>query len=252
MNLDIENLTCKVLDKEVLKDFNLSIKKGEIHALMGPNGTGKSTITKVLFGDKTYSIKSGDIKVDNKSIKDLDTDERARLGMFLSFQNPVAIEGVKVSEFLKEAINSNRENPISLYDFIKDIEREEKNLKIDNEMLHRSLNENFSGGERKKNEILQMNLLKPKLIILDELDSGLDVDSLKTVCDSINCYIKENKDTSVLIITHYEKIFDYITPSFVHVIKDGTIVLNGDISLAKEVFKNGYERLYSTNDGREV
>ena len=246
MNLKIENLSCNIKEKEVLKNFNLNIKEGEIHALMGPNGAGKSTITKVILRDPTYKVTSGDIKIDNESIINLTTDEVAKKGVFLSFQNPTSIEGVKNSEFLKEAINAKSENPISLYDFIKKLGIEQENLELNKEMLHRSLNENFSGGEKKKNEILQMKLLEPKLIILDELDSGLDVDSLKVVAKNINDYLDKNKKTSVLIISHYEKIYEYIKPQYVHIINNGTIVKDGDISLALEILKNGYKNYSSS------
>ena len=246
MNLEIKNLSCIVNKKEVLHDFNLNIKAGEIHALMGPNGTGKSTITKVILRDQTYKVTAGDIKIDNESILNLTTDEVAKKGVFLSFQNPTSIEGVKNSEFLKQALNERREEPISLYDFIKKLTKEEEELELDKEMLHRSLNENFSGGEKKKNEILQMKLLEPKLIILDELDSGLDVDSLKIVCKSINNYLKENPKTSVLIISHYEKIYEYIKPKYVHIINNGTIVKEGDISLAEEILEKGYKNYSSS------
>ncbi len=242
MNLTIENLKAEVNGKIVLDNLNLNINKGEFHCLMGPNGTGKTTLSKVILGDTSYKIEKGDIKVDDKSILNLTTDERARLGIFLVFQNPTVIEGVKNSEFLREAINSNQNENISLYDFIKEVNKNSEKLELNKEMIHRSLNENFSGGEKKKNEILQINLLKPKLIILDELDSGLDVDSIKIVCKNINDYLKENKDTSVLMITHYDKIFKYVKPEYVHIISEGTIVASGDITLAKDVLENGYKK----------
>ena len=243
MDLEIENLCVLASQKEILKNLSLKINKGEIHVIMGPNGTGKSTLSKVILGDSSYSIKKGDIKVNNKSILNLTTDERARLGIFLVFQNPVSIPGVKNSEFLRASLNSINNDSVNLYDFIKTMEKNFKDLDLDKDMMHRSLNDNFSGGEKKKNEILQMKLLKPKFIILDELDSGLDVDSLKIVCKNINEYLKENKDTSLLMITHYEKVFKYIKPNFVHILKDGTIVKSGGMSLVDEVFKNGYKNI---------
>ena len=244
MKLEIKNLNVSVLDKKILNDFNITINSGEIHAIMGPNGTGKSTLSRVILGDKNYNVLSGDILVDSKSILTLETDERAKLGIFLCFQNPISIEGISNSEFIRTAINSNNENTVGLYQFIKDIEKSIDELKMDHNMIHRSLNSGFSGGERKKNEILQMKMLKPKLIILDELDSGLDVDSLKIVCDNINNYLKENLDTSVLIITHYTRILEFIKPNFVHMMKEGTITISGDYNLAKIIEKQGYNEAF--------
>ena len=245
MHIDIKNLNVKVSNKEVLKDFNLNINEGEIHAIMGPNGTGKSTLSKVLMGHNSYEVTSGDILVNNHSILSLTTDERAKLGMFLAFQNPIDIPGVTNSEFLKTALNSKRDTNIGLYEFITELEKDLKALSLSKEMVHRGINENFSGGEKKKNEILQMKILKPKFIILDELDSGLDVDSLKIVCENINDYLNNNKDTSVLIITHYTRILEYIEPDFVHVMINGNIVKTSDYSLAMEIEKKGYKMFTS-------
>ena len=239
--LQIKDLEVKIKEKTVLKNFNLDIPSGEVHVIMGPNGVGKSTLSKVIMGSSEYKVTKGDILFNNKSILNLTTDERARLGIFLSFQNPIEIEGVTNSEFLRSAINSKIDNPIGLYDFIKEMENSFNDLKLNKEMMHRSLNQNFSGGEKKKNEILQMKLLKPSFIILDELDSGLDVDSLKIVCDNINNYLKENKDASVLMITHYPRILEYIKPDYIHVLKEGKIVETGDISLSEKIDKYGYE-----------
>lgn len=239
--LQIKDLEVKIKEKTVLKNFNLDIPSGEVHVIMGPNGVGKSTLSKVIMGSPEYKVTKGDILFNNKSILNLTTDERARLGIFLSFQNPIEIEGVTNSEFLRSAINSKSDNPIGLYDFIKEMENSFNDLKLNKEMMHRSLNQNFSGGEKKKNEILQMKLLKPSFIILDELDSGLDVDSLKIVCDNINNYLKENKDASVLMITHYPRILEYIKPDYIHVLKEGKIVETGDISLSEKIDKYGYE-----------
>lgn len=241
MHIKIKDLEVLVNNKKVLNKLNLEINPGEIHVIMGPNGVGKSTLSKVLMGSEDYKVESGDILVDNKSIKDLETDERAKLGMFLSFQNPIDIEGVTNSEFLKVAINERREEPIGLYDFIKEMEQSFDELDLKKEMMHRSVNQNFSGGEKKKNEILQMKLLKPKFVILDELDSGLDVDSLKVVCDNVNSYLSDNPDTSVLMITHYQRILDYIKPDYIHILINGHIVKTGDATLAKEIEEKGYK-----------
>ena len=241
MNIELIDLDVNVLDKEVLKNFNLRINKGEIHVIMGPNGVGKSTLSKVIMGSEDYKVINGDILCDGKSIKDLTVDERAKLGIFLSFQNPISIEGVTTSEFLRTAVNSVRNEKVGLYEFITEIQNGFSDLEIKKEMMHRSLNQNFSGGEKKKNEILQMKMLQPKFLILDELDSGLDVDSLKIVCDNVNKYLEENKDVSVLIITHYLRILEYIKPDFVHVLKDGKIICDGDFSLAEKIDKLGYK-----------
>ena len=243
--LEIKDLDVKVKneDKVILNKLSLNINKGEVHVIMGPNGTGKSTLSKVITGYYKYEVTGGDILFEGKSILDLTTDERARLGIFLAMQDPISIEGLNNSEFLKTAISETTGEKVGLFEFIKTLEKEMKNLKLNESMLHRSLNQGFSGGEKKKNEVLQLKLLKPKFIILDELDSGLDVDSLRIVCDNINSYLEENKDTSVLIITHYPRILDYIKPNYVHVIKGGTIVKTGDISLADTIEKNGYDSI---------
>lgn len=241
MHFLINNLTASSKDgKEILKNLNLDIKPGEVHVIMGPNGTGKSTLSKVILGDINYQISNGDILVDNNSILNLDTTERARLGIFLAMQSPLSIEGVTNSEFLRTALSSITGNPVGIYDFIKKMENSMDDLKMDHAMMHRSINQDFSGGERKKNEILQMKILEPKLIILDELDSGLDVDSLKVTCDNIGSYLKKHKDSSVLIITHYTKILDYIKPKYVHVLEKGTVVKTGDFKLAKLIEEKGF------------
>lgn len=241
--LEVKNLTACVLDKKILDDFSINIKAGEVHAIMGPNGTGKSTLSKVIMGSDEYQVLSGDILFNNKSIKGLDVDERARLGIFLSMQNPVSIEGITNSEFIKSAINARRDTPIGLYEFIKDVENLSEELNLNKDMIHRNVNVGASGGERKKNEIFQMRMLKPKFIILDELDSGLDIDSLKIVCKNINLYLEENPNTSLLIITHYPRILQYIKPNYVHIMNNGKIVKTGDYNLALEVEKNGYTEI---------
>lgn len=249
MNMQIQDLTVKVKEKTVLDNLNLNIKKGEIHVIMGPNGVGKSTLSKVIMGSPSYEVISGNIKVDDKSILNLTTDERARLGIFLSFQNPIDIEGVTNSEFLKMAINSNRETPIGLYDFIKELEQNYQDLSFPKEMMHRGINQNFSGGEKKKNEIIQMKTLKPRLLILDELDSGLDVDSLDLVCKNIMDY-KEKENCSILLITHYNRILEKIKPDFVHILSNGKLVKTGDISLAEQIEKKGY-KVFQNNENKQ-
>ena len=233
--------------KEILKNFSLNIKPGEIHVIMGPNGTGKSTLSKVIMGNRDYVITKGDMLIDGESILNLNTTERSRKGIFLAMQSPISIEGVTNSEFLRTSLSSKLEKNVSIYEFIKLMEQAMIDLKMDSNMMHRSINQDFSGGERKKNEILQMKVLKPNLIILDELDSGLDVDSLKIVCDNINDYLKENPDTSVLMITHYTRILDYIKPTYVHMMKDGAIVETSGLDLAKRIEEYGYNKVDGSN-----
>ena len=242
--LSIKGLNVEVGDKKILNDFSIDIKDGEIHAIMGPNGTGKSTLSKVILGNKNYTVSSGDILLDGESLLNLTTDEISRKGVFVSFQNPLSIEGVQNSEFIKTAINARRENAIGLFEFIKDIKAKASELDFPEEMIHRSLNVGASGGERKKNEVLQLELLEPKFIILDELDSGLDVDSLKKVCLGINNYLKDHPKTSVLIITHYSRILEYIKPQHVHMMVCGKIVKSGGYDLAFEIDKKGYSDNY--------
>ncbi len=248
--LKITNLSTKVVDSDIniLDKFNLEIKDGEIHAIMGPNGTGKSTLAKTIMANYQYEVVKGSISFDGKDLLKLSTDEIAKLGIFLSMQDPTVIDGVSNSEFIRTAINSINGEKTNLYQFIKDMESNMKDLKLDSNMTHRSLNKDFSGGEKKKNEILQLKMLKPKLIILDELDSGLDVDSLKIVCKNINAYTKDNPKTSVLIITHYPRILEYIKPDFVHILVNGNIKMTGDIKLAHDIEKNGYEIVDGKNE----
>lgn len=241
MNFLIDNINVSSTDKcEILKNFSLNINPGEIHVIMGPNGTGKSTLSKVIMASSDYIVTSGDMLIDGESILSLNTTERSRRGIFLAMQAPISIEGVTNSEFLRTALSSKLDKNVGIYEFIQLMEKSMADLKMDSSMMHRSINQDFSGGERKKNEILQMKILKPSLLILDELDSGLDVDSLKIVCDNINEYLKENPNTSVLIITHYTRILDYIRPNYVHVMKNGSVARTGDFSLALEIEKNGF------------
>ena len=248
--LKIDNLTVKVknTDKNILEKFNLEIGNGEIHAIMGPNGSGKSTLSKTIMGHYNYDVVDGSIIFNGVDINKLQVYERARLGIFLCIQDPTVIDGVSNSEFLRTARGEISGEKVNLYSFIKDMDKYIDDVKLDSSMLHRSLNKGFSGGEKKKNEILQLKFLKPKLIILDELDSGLDVDSLKVVCKNINEYLKENPETSVLIITHYPRILEYIKPQYVHILKDGNIKQTGDINLALEIEKNGYDIIGNRNE----
>ena len=253
--LEIKDLTVKVENKIVLDKFNLTINDGETHVIMGPNGVGKSTLTKVIMADFNYKVLNGDILYNNKSILKLKTDERARLGIFLAMQNPLEIDGVTNSDFLRTALSSKNQKNINLYSFIKKLDEAKEDLKMPDEMVHRSVNKGFSGGEKKKNEILQMKMLEPSFIMLDEIDSGVDVDALKIVGDNINAYKKEKPLSSYLIITHYTHLLKYVKPDFVHVVKEGKIVKTGDYMLAKTIENNGFnfEKIVSKAfDGSEV
>lgn len=251
MKLDIINLSVMVDNKLVLKDFNLSLDNGKIYVLMGPNGTGKSTLSRVIMGDSNYKVMSGDILFNGNSILNKSVDERSRMGIFLAMQYPMEIEGVSNQDFLRTAMSSKEGKQVGLYDFIMKCEKASEELKMDKNLIHRPLNVGFSGGEKKKNEVLQMKLLKPSLIILDELDSGLDVDSLKIVSSNIKDYIKENKDATLLIITHHQKVLDYIKPDYVRVLYDGKIVDSGDYELSLEIEENGYEKYMTNVDAKE-
>jgi len=237
----IDKLNVKIndIDKDILKDFSLNIDKGEIHAIMGPNGVGKSTLSKVIMHHPDYVIADGTIIYNEKKLNDLTTDEIARSGIYLLMQDPSIIDGVSNSEALRTALKE-RGSDTNLYTFITGMKKELDALKLPKDTMHRSINKGLSGGERKKNEVLGLKVLTPSFIILDELDSGLDVDSLKVVANNINDYLEENKDTSVLIITHYSRILDLIKPDFVHEMKDGKIIKTGDINLAKQIEKTGF------------
>ena len=236
--LKIRNLNVNVDGKEILKELNLNLEKGKVYALMGPNGSGKSTLSQVLIGNPKYKF-SGEISFEGEDISDLKPHERAKKGLFLSFQYPVEVPGVTISSFLKTALNSLRGKKISPIEFWNILEKHSKKLKIDKSFLSRFLNEGFSGGEKKKAEILQMLILNPKLAILDETDSGLDIDSLKIVAQGINNFM--DKDKTILIITHYQKILDYIKPDKIFIMKNGSIVKEGGKELIEELEKNGYE-----------
>lgn len=244
--LQIKDLTVSIEEQIILKDFSIEINSGEIHAIMGPNGTGKSTLTKVIMGDKKYKIEKGTILFDNKNILELETDERARLGIFLGMQQPIEIDGVTNADFLRTAIRSNNDDKFNLFQFMKDLDKYVDKLKMDKDMIHRGVNKGFSGGERKKNEILQMYMLKPNFVMLDEIDSGLDVDSLKIVGTNVMDYFNEEKP-AILVITHYSRLLEYIKPDFVHIMKDGHIIETGDAKLVDKIEKLGYENLGDNN-----
>ena len=241
--LELSNLTVKAENKEIIKNLNLNIKAGEVHAIMGPNGTGKSTLANVICGKEGYEIKDGSIRFLSQDINNKDSDEISRMGIFMSFQHPIEIPGVSWNSFLKASINSIRKDQgkedISPIDFMKELKEKAELLEIDYKLLKRDVNHGFSGGEKKKFEILQMLLLKPKFTILDEIDSGLDVDALKIIAKNINAY--KNPESSFLIITHYNRILDYIIPDFVHILSKNGIIKSGDKKLAKEVENQGYD-----------
>ena len=239
--IEIKNLKANVEGKEILKGLNLSIGKGEVHAIMGPNGSGKSTLSYALSGKEGYEV-SGEIKFNKQNLLELNTEERAQEGVFLALQYPIEIPGVFTNNFLRTSLNSvrkaNGKPQLNAIEFLKIVKEKSKELKIDEQMLARPLNVGFSGGEKKRNEILQMSLLEPSFVIMDETDSGLDIDALKVVSNGVNAL--RDPDRSFLIITHYQRLLNYIKPDFVHVLSDGKIVKTGDWKLALDLEKEGY------------
>tara|TARA_B100001971_G_scaffold31807_1_gene26309 strand:- start:125 stop:859 length:735 start_codon:yes stop_codon:yes gene_type:complete len=240
--LEIKNLKASIENKEILKGLNLNIKAGEVHAIMGPNASGKSTLSNILSGKKGYEI-SGEVRFENNNLLKLGIEERAHKGIFLAFQYPLEIPGVNTNNFLKTSLNAIKkargEKELDAIEFLKLVKKKSSDLKIEEKILNRHLNVGFSGGEKKKNEILQMSILNPKLSILDETDSGLDIDALRIVSEGVNT-LRDSKN-SFLIITHYQRLLNYIKPDYVHVLKNGKIIKTGNFELALELEKKGYE-----------
>jgi Fe-S cluster assembly ATP-binding protein len=240
--LEIKNLHARIEDKEILKGVNLTVKAGEVHAIMGPNGSGKSTLAQVLAGRDTYEVTGGEILINGENVMELAPEERAAKGLFLAFQYPVEIPGVRNNYFLKTALNAVRkargEKELDAMDFLKIVKERMKVLKIDESFMNRSVNEGFSGGEKKRNEILQMAILDPKICVLDETDSGLDIDALRIVANGVNAL--RGPDRAMVVITHYQRLLNYIVPDIVHVFMDGKIIKTGDKSLALELENEGY------------
>lgn len=241
--IKITNLHANIEGKEILKGLNLEVKKGEVHAIMGPNGAGKSTLASILAGKEDYEITEGSVDFDGKDLLELETDERAKEGLFLAFQYPVEIPGVSNVNFLRTALNEKREylgqEPISAKDFMAMVREKSKLVELDAKLASRSVNEGFSGGEKKRNEIFQMAMLEPKLAILDETDSGLDIDALRIVAGGVNTL--RSSENATIVITHYQRLLDYIVPDFVHVLYDGKIVKSGTKELALELEEKGYD-----------
>ena len=239
--LKIVNLHATIEDKEILKGINLTINSGEVHALLGPNGTGKSTLASVIMGNPRYTVTKGEIYLDAKNVLEMSVDERARAGIFLAFQNPIEVPGVTNNSFMRESLSAIKGERVKLIEFALNYEKMAEELDMKKDLPHRYLNEGFSGGEKKRNEILQMKVLKPKFALLDEIDSGLDVDALRIVGENVSQEMGPN--LGILIITHYQRMLNYIKPSHVHVISDGKIVLSGGIEIVNKIEEEGYNWL---------
>jgi Fe-S cluster assembly ATP-binding protein len=241
--LSIKDLKAEIEGKKILNGLSLEVKAGEIHAIMGPNGAGKSTLSSVLAGRAEYEVTSGSVSYEGKNLLDMSPEDRAREGLFLAFQYPIEIPGVSTTNFLKTAVNEKRKylglDPMEATDFLKMMRKKMDYVEMDKSLISRSLNEGFSGGEKKRNEVFQMAMLEPKLCIMDETDSGLDIDALRLVSNGVNKL--RNKDNAFLVITHYQRLLDYIVPDFVHVLYKGRIVKSGDKELAKELEAKGYD-----------
>ena len=238
--LEIKDLHVCIDEKEILKGVNLTVKSGEIHALMGPNGNGKSTLLMTIMGHPRYEVTQGSITLDGQDVLEMSVDERSKAGLFIAMQYPQEVPGVTNSDFLKAAVNAHREEPIKLFDFIRLLDKTLAEVQMDSSVAHRFLNEGFSGGEKKRNEIIQMKLLKPSITMLDELDSGLDVDAIKVVSDNILEQFKET-NMGMIIVSHYDRFYGYIEPTHTHVMIDGQIVMEGDYELTKKIDAQGYE-----------
>jgi Fe-S cluster assembly ATP-binding protein len=240
--LEIRNLHVRTEEREILRGVDLVVRRGELHALMGPNGSGKSTLANTIMGHPGYEVTDGEILFDGENITELAAHERAKLGLFLAFQYPVAIPGVSVANFLRLAINALREEPIKVKEFGAQLSRAVELLDVDRAFTSRHLNDGFSGGEKKRAEVLQMAMLRPQIAVLDETDSGLDIDALRTVAEGVQ-KLHDDQGLGVLIITHYQRILDYVRPEFVHIMLDGRIVLNGGNELVERLEKEGYDRI---------
>ncbi|WP_164129984.1 Fe-S cluster assembly ATPase SufC [Sharpea azabuensis] len=249
--LKINDLHVSVDDKEILKGITLEFKTGETHALMGPNGNGKSTLLSTIMGHPSYKVTQGSITLDGEDLLAMSVDERSRKGIFLGMQYPEAIPGVTNSDFLKAAINARRDEPVRLFDFMNNLDQAISELKMNEDLAHRYLNEGFSGGEKKRNEILQMELLKPSFALLDEIDSGLDVDALRIVADAVN-KMKDETEMGLVMVSHYEKLYQLVKPSHVHVLVDGEIKAEGGYELVEKINNEGYEWLVGKQDNSDL
>lgn len=242
IQLKVKNLHVSIENQEILKGVNLAVSKGEIHAIMGPNGNGKSTLLSTIMGHPRYEVTQGEITLGDSDVLEMEVNERSQAGLFLGMQYPSEVPGVTNADFLKSAINTHRETPIGLFDFVMSLEKNIERLKMKKDLAHRYLNEGFSGGEKKRNEILQLMMLNPEIAMLDEIDSGLDIDALALVAEVLKDY-QEQSNMGLLIVSHYERFFELIKPTHVHIMIDGEIVLSGDYSLVQKIDSEGYDWL---------